>query len=245
MGGSYNIFNTLELSKFMGMAPNYGSKSDSRRNSQRNNTGLFGNRHKGTLSDLNLFPARNIPLALVIVIIQMFLYVNAPAIFGEALSQKIREILLLYMIMTFAFSLVYFPRELKRPFSSEIINFIIVFFISAGILYIIPFDKLMMYSLASDIANAKIFWAFIVLYSFVVAYTEELVFRGVLPRYFGDIISNIIFSVFHFYVYSGNYIYLTMAFIAGIVFSIIKNKFGLMGAAGAHAAWNLKVLNAF
>ena len=186
-----------------------------------------------------------ISLGLVVVIIQMFLYVNAGAIFPEKYVEQARNIILLYMVMTFAFTIVtnYIPSEVKRPFTEELLMFFVSFFLFAGVLSAIPISTGAHVFQINE--TVKIALPFMLLFAFVVAYTEELIFRGVLPKFLGVVLSNVLFGVFHWYAYHGNIYSILIATVFGFIFSFVAEKFGLMGAVGMHTAWNLKILGAF
>lgn len=190
------------------------------------------------------FSLKKLSIGLLVVIIQMMLYVNAGAIFPEPYVEQAKQIILLYMIMTFAFTLVtrYIPPEMTRPFAPELMTFFVSFFIFAGLLYALPLNT---GSHIFQIETIKIALPFMLLFAFVVAYTEELIFRGVLPKFLTRIGSNLLFAVFHWYAYAGNIYSILIAFIFGMVFSLVAEKFGLMSAVGMHTAWNLKILGAF
>lgn len=191
------------------------------------------------------FNLSRISIGLIVVIIQMLLYVNAGAIFPKPYVEQAKSIILLYMIMTFAFTMItrFIPPDVQRPFIPELANFFITFFIFAGILYALPIGR---ESAIFQIQDAiKIALPFMVLFAFVVAYTEELIFRGVLPKFLTDIGANILFAIFHFYAYGGNIYAMGVAFIFGMIFALVRNYFGLMGATGMHTAWNLRILGAF
>ena len=187
-----------------------------------------------------------ISLGLIVVIIQMFLYVNAGAIFPEQYVEQARNIILLYMVMTFAFTIVtnYIPSEVKRPFTEELLMFFVSFFLFAGVLSAIPISSSGAHMFQINEA-VKIALPFMLLFAFVVAYTEELIFRGVLPKFLGVVLSNVLFGVFHWYAYHGNIYSILIATMFGFIFSFVAEKFGLMGAVGMHTAWNLKILGAF
>lgn len=204
------------------------------------------------------FNLKKLSIGLIVVIIQMMLYVNAGAIFPQPYVEQAKSIILLYMIMTFAFTLVtrYIPPEATKPFIPELMTFFVSFFIFAGLLYALPLQTgshifgswnqiKPVGGVIFQIETIKIALPFMLLFAFVVAYTEELIFRGVLPKFLTTIGSNLLFAVFHWYAYSGNLVSILIAFIFGMIFSFVAEKFGLMSAVGMHTAWNLKILGAF
>jgi membrane protease YdiL (CAAX protease family) len=175
----------------------------------------------------------------------MLLYVNAGAIFPKEYVPKVQSIMLLYMIMTFAFSIAtnYLPPEVHKPFLPELLSFFVFFFVFAGILYGLPIQTASHIFQISE--TIKIALPFMVLFAFVVAYTEELIFRGILPKFLTVIGSNLLFGIFHWYAYSGDIYSILIATIFGFVFSFVAERFGLMSAVGMHTAWNLRILGAF
>ena len=86
------------------------------------------------------------------------------------------------------------------------------------------------------------------LHAFVKAYIEESVFRDALPKAgLGDVISNVLFGMFHLAVLTtvGGLTYLqallpiTVLIILGLVWAGVRNIYGIMGSTGSHFAWNL------
>ena len=85
---------------------------------------------------------------------------------------------------------------------------------------------------------------------FVVTYTEEAFFRGVLAERLRAVPSAAIFSIFHLTAYSVagglNFGAFFTAFVFGLLFAIIyfatKERAGIGATWGLHAAWNLALL---
>jgi membrane protease YdiL (CAAX protease family) len=82
-----------------------------------------------------------------------------------------------------------------------------------------------------------------VLHSFVIAYGEELVFRGLFSKFLGGVWSSILFGLFHFGI-TGYVIKSVLALILllGLPAYYISKKVGLLGAVGYHFAWNMKAM---
>ena len=88
--------------------------------------------------------------------------------------------------------------------------------------------------------------------AFVVTYTEEVFFRGVLAERLRAVPSAAIFSVFHLTAYSVagglglNFGAFFTAFVFGLLFAIIyfatKDRAGIGAVWGLHLAWNLALL---
>lgn len=92
-------------------------------------------------------------------------------------------------------------------------------------------------------------WAMVLFQIFVVAYTEEVFFRGVLAERLRAIPSAAIFSLFHLTAYSVaglNFGAFFTAFVFGLLFAVIyfatKERAGIGATWGLHAAWNLALL---
>jgi len=83
-------------------------------------------------------------------------------------------------------------------------------------------------------------------YSYQIEYVlNNLVRRGILPKFITDIGSNLLFGIFHFYAYSGDVVSIVIAVVFGFVFAFLRDRLGLMGSVGGHTAFNLKILGAF
>lgn len=195
-----------------------------------------------------------VSIGLVVMLLQLFLYVNVKSFFHYAGSaddeilyqNQMRWTLLLYMVITFGVSMVMggLPAEVKAPVIPQLLSFFIFFFIFAAMLWKMPITAVgsHMFQISDAVVIAL---PIMLVFAFVVGYTEELVFRASLPKILGDLISNLLFAVFHWYSYGGNVLAVAVAFIFGMIFSLLRDKFGLMGSVGAHTAWNLKILGAF
>ena len=197
-----------------------------------------------------------VPISFIVVIMQTFMYVNAPSIFGKFATQA-KEIILLYMVMTFSFSILSLftfgssqRQQLKgamnKPFLSSLLNFFISFFISMGIFYLLPMPITGSIFKPLSIMQSEVitFLPYMLLFAFVIAYTEELVFRQIVPQYIGRYMSAGVFALFHWYAYSGGISSLIFAFGMGLILDIIFEKAGLSASTGVHASWNLALLGA-
>jgi hypothetical protein len=95
------------------------------------------------------------------------------------------------------------------------------------------------------------------LHAFVKAFNEEVIFRQILPIVagLGDIISNVLFGIFHIAVVISQLSLLKMPVtfwtvaapvgilvVLGFLWAKIRDRFGLMGATGSHFAYNLGVM---
>lgn len=183
--------------------------------------------------DLSLTPKR-ISIPVVVLILQLFLFISAGRIYGAG-AETARSLLLAYMLMTVSVAVFtgIRPDMVKGLFNP--LNFFI-FFIGSSIIFI----TLPLITGLATIGTASAI-QYGIIQAFVVAYTEETVFRGILPQFFGDLSSNILFGLFHWAV-SGSFWFVIFATGAGLLFAFIRDRFGLYASMGVHSAFNLKTL---
>lgn len=188
--------------------------------------------------DYSIVPKR-ISIPLVVLILQLFLFISAPTIYGAG-AQTAQALLLTFMFMTVAGAVFtgIRPDALKSQFKP--LNFFI-FFIGSTLLFIaLPFPSRLSLFATLGVASAV---QYAIIQSFVVAYTEETFFRGLLPQFLGnDIIPAVLFALFHYSVSGGSIGFMIFAFVAGIAFSYIRDFFGIYASIGVHSAFNLKAL---
>lgn len=186
--------------------------------------------------DLSLKPSRHFGLGIAVVLIQLFLYINADWVFGE-IAPVAKNTLLVYILLQTVVIAVSGKRpEIVSGSFDRIWNFVLIFLVTAGILIVVP------WVVEGWGLGATSSIPFMILQAFAVAYTEEIVFRGILANMLGDITSNVLFGVFHTSVYGASVPLIIIAVAIGFIFAVIRSKFGVMGAAGAHTAWNLKAM---
>jgi len=183
--------------------------------------------------DLQLTP-KKISIPIIVLILQLFLYISADKIYGAGATTA-KALLLAYMLMIVSVSVFtgLRPDKVKGQFNP--LNFFIFFIGSALLFLVIPQFNLFA---TIGVANAVTYG---IIQCFVVAYTEESVFRGLLPTFFGDLNSSILFGLFHWAV-SGSLWFLVFATGAGLLFAFIRDKFGIYASMGVHSAFNLKAL---
>ena len=186
-----------------------------------------------------LFKFKQVGIGILIALLQLFLYFNADILFSSNYSELAQKTILTYMmlqVMVIAYSGLR-PATAKNDKRENIWNFLFMFFVTSLILITIPIISDSVFSV-SDNSYAL---AIGLIQAVVVAYPEEVVFRGLLPRVFGNnIIPAILFAGFHFAVSGMNFWFMLFAFISSFVFSMIAKKFGILGAVGTHTAYNLQ-----
>lgn len=189
------------------------------------------------------FSLKRVSVGIVIIIVQLFLLVNASWIYGETAPQM-EKILTMYLIMQAVILAAFAVRmpQLERFRQESAFKGLIVFLGASLILVGVPATiHLFLGGLFSEI---KIIAGFGLVHGFVIAYTEELIFRHILPKVamLGDIMSSTLFGVFHIAVYHTTPLAMILLMALGFGFALIRDRFGMMGAVGAHVAWNWKVL---
>lgn len=191
---------------------------------------------------LGLSKISNISLGLVILLIQLFMFINTKLFFPENTAYW-HDIILTYLVVVAVFFAL--PDFRSKMFNVRFIDAIKSYFLSfvitlvflgliAGILSLTDIFKINWSSIPLGIIFLQVF---------VVAVIEELIFRDTMPKLVGVVTANILFAVFHWQVYQGNYLSLVIAFIAGLMFTYLRmkspNPEGNELNIGAHAGINL------
>lgn len=190
---------------------------------------------------------KKITLGLLVSIIQVLMYVNADFFF-ETISQEMKSLLLLYFIMSFAFTMTtnVVPSAQSRAPIPGFLAFFISFFIAAAVFAALPTGPEQLgFAFQPAIQSVSAALPILLVFGFVISYTEEQTFRDQLPQAgFGDVLSSVLFAFFHLAAYGADPTGLVVAFVAGLVLAKIRDAIGTMGAVGTHTAWNLMVLGA-
>lgn len=195
---------------------------------------------------------KKLNVGVIVLIIQAFMWISADFVYGQY-AAMVREVLLIYFILFLIVRVTLGGKvSTVRPGASWA-SFIIAFILTS--VAVMAFGLIggaaEVASLTSHIPQAAVgvsALGFGALHAFVKAYIEEDVFRAALPRMagFGDIISSVIFGAFHLSILIMQGMILQLALIPmavlvvlGMVWSQVRNHFGIMGAVGSHFAWNL------
>lgn len=189
------------------------------------------------MGTLNLLIRPRISIGLAVLLIQLFLWVNAEWIYGPALAPQMERLMLIFLVMQAlvlgAYGMSTAMRETPAPIS--ISRFGITFLLTSLALVAIPMVVL------GGLENVRLAFGFGLIQAFVIAFTEENVFRDILPRAgLGDIWSNVLFGVFHVAAFGASIFGMFFMMLLGFVFAMIRTRFGILGAVGAHASWNMK-----
>jgi hypothetical protein len=199
------------------------------------------------------FQLRKLSSGLLVFIAMIFVWISADWVFGGQATVA-RTIMLIYFLMF----LVVRTALNTKPSAMNVrevglFNFVLVFAGSALILIIaqglLPFMGSISGVMEIAVASVSIgALGFGILHGFIKAYIEEDVFRDALPNAgLGDLVSNVLFGLFHLSIFFTVYGFTLIQagagavtlFILGIAWSQIRNNFGILGSTASHLAWNM------
>ena len=189
-------------------------------------------------SKLDFILRPKVSLGLIVLLLQIFLFVNSSLVYGAA-AEVIRDSLVVYILMQ-AFIFAAFDKKLPTvSLSAGSVRLFFMSFAIAGLFFL-----LLPVVILGGIEDIIVGLGFGIFHAFVIAYTEEVIFRWVLPIQLklGDLWSNVLFGLFHLAVYNANIVAVLFAIVLGFVFSAIRARFGLMSSIGVHTAYNFKAL---
>lgn len=219
------------------------------------------------LFNIMKFKKSGLSVGIIIMIMMLFLWINADWVYGPY-SGVVRTTMTIYF---FAFLLGYtFVNKTPKSLAGDesFWNFIIGFGGTSAVLIGITalIGSFSVRAALSEPFIATITIAgigFGLLHAFIKAYIEEDIFRWVLPKLagLGDVISNILFGIFHFSILvsmtipamitagtltdmgmlNWTYALLPVGVLVGLgmVWSQVRNVFGITGSTGSHTAWNM------
>jgi membrane protease YdiL (CAAX protease family) len=188
-----------------------------------------------------MIPKIRFAVGLFILLAQLFLYINAEAIYG-VYADLVRNVMLAYFILLAILS-PFVIQILMKIGIDDIPSFSMVFILTALVMYLVPFITGITGEVERGLTLAL---GFGFLHGFVKAFNEEVIFRGVLPRMmgnkYGGIISSVAFGFFHLAVTGVNWLAMVFLSILGFVWYLIYQRYGIMGSTGSHFAYNLAAL---
>ncbi len=196
-------------------------------------------------SSISFFPfggkGITVPLLVISIVVDLFLLVDGSVVFGSLWSEY-QSVLILYLAM--AASMFAFVG--RSPQMNISIEDAVIFFVPSFV-----FGSLLIGSLVGtgQGMTLEVYILEIIFQVFVVALTEEMLFRGVLINYIGVIPQGILFGLFHLAAYQSvfgiNWLSIIEAMIMGIAFGYVVKVFPKQGIAitwGLHSAWNVALL---
>jgi membrane protease YdiL (CAAX protease family) len=189
-----------------------------------------------------MFPKIKLAVGIFILVVQLFMYINADAIYGPY-AGMVRNVMLAYLILLAIFSPYVIP-ELAKLGVQEVPGFVIGFALTTIVMLIVPFVTGLVGEIEKGLTLAL---GFGFLHSFVKAFNEEVLFRAVLPKVMGGsiyagLISSVFFGLFHMAVTGFSIVAMIFLSVLGFVWYLVYQRFGLMGSTGSHFAYNLAAL---
>ena len=207
------------------------------------------------LTDL-IIRGSTFPIAIVSIIIDIYLLINGIAIFGAAFADYVPVIQIYLLLIVVLIPLSLYKNEF--PILNLGISKTILFFIPA---FFITWFALSYESHANILNSTNPLTTIIItllMEIFVVAFTEEMFFRGllmgILEKYkipYSYVWQGILFGLFHYAAYSdlgsADFTSMLVAMVFGIAMGIIvyigqtfyKTNYGIAVTWGIHAGWNV------
>lgn len=196
------------------------------------------------------------PVIIIAVIIDAFLFVDGTALFGLQFTNYIPDIELYFFLLAIVFfaSRSYNIPELKLGLGQLGLGFVPAFILTALILgNVEKINVLNSISLGPGYIFLQLLFEI-----FVVAFSEETIFRGILLTIFQRqglpvpwLIQGILFGLFHYAAYSQQIGFSWLSIIVAIIFGSVMGlivlmaqtrgdpAFGIAITWGIHAGWNV------
>lgn len=191
-----------------------------------------------------------IPLLIVAFMVDIFLLVDGNAVLGSQFSLY-QPTLTIYLAMdSIMLGATKFVPEIKISFMSAML-----FFVPAFVITVLIMGS---YTGTVNLDNTKAlgfqyYITQILLQVFVVALSEELLFRGIAEKYFGWIVQGILFGLFHIEAYqlegfswTGVFIAMVFGLLMGYIVKVFsergKTSDGIAVTWGIHAGWNVAII---
>ncbi len=198
------------------------------------------------------------PFVIIAVVVDLYLLINGTTLFGPQF-RPYRTDLELYLVMLATIGLVQSQisiPELRFGIGTIMLGFVPSFLLTALLLGSLDTTNIVH---ASGFGPSYLLLQ-VVYYIFVVAFSEETIFRGYLLTYFSQkhipfpwLAQGILFGLFHYYAYSGLLGFEWYAVIEAMVFGSAlgllvyyaqkfgRGSLGLGAAMGIHAAWDIEL----
>ena len=190
-----------------------------------------------------------ISLLLVYALFAFYFLINGEGIF-ESWNQSWTWITIIYMVGVSLFLGISeeVPIELEENIDKTLIGFLSSF-LALTFLFIVIHDAGLFFTDVQSLP-VKLLLPTMVFQMVIVVASEEIIFRGVLLRYFykyfGYLVAvvgtAIVFSVFHLVAYEGAIGSLLTAFLMGIILAVVTFRWNIGVSLGIHFAWNCFVI---
>lgn len=191
-----------------------------------------------------LFPkkARKFATPAILTLVNLYLYANSAALFGQQFASQWSTVFLFYVLMgfgAFAVNAVQFVKPAAAPLSWQIGLFVgtsaLVFFATS----ILGFNNIGALKPTITFQNA----APAIALEISTGGTEEVFFRGALGEKLGPVWSSLLFGVWHASAYGLDPVLIGVAVVLGFVLYFIwystKDKFGSALNGAVHVGLNL------
>jgi len=201
--------------------------------------------------ELKLDNIKKIGLLLLYALFVFYFLINGSALFQEW-NDSWTYTTLIYLSGVSIFLVVSILeksfQEFEKPLVQHIIGFLSSFLLVTA-LFLVLYDLGVYFQSVNPMPVGRI-PAVMVYQLVVVVASEEIIFRGVVYRFFtkyfhwiiGVLVSALAFSLFHLAVYEGSLGALFTAFLMGLVLAWSVKRWNLGVAFGIHFAWNCFVL---
>lgn len=195
---------------------------------------------------------KRISFASIMLILTTMVWIGADWLFGP-LGQVIRDRLLAILVFFFAVAVTFNvdiktlktgPAALTNTAVGAIIT--LAFLTLFGAFGLVGGDIL---TTVEPMGAATIAASGGILVTFILAYMEEVIFRDMLAARLKDLVSNVMFGLYHVFVLLiarpdlgivGIAVSIGILITLGFVWSAMRNIWGIAGSTGSHWIWNLR-----
>jgi len=187
---------------------------------------------------------RRIPMLVWIFLALGFLLVNSSVIAPVGEGERFQTILIVYLLLMVAFlSLVPRIPGLHIPFNNAVLwwvgGFVATMFVMTGV------QGISGLGLAVPTYAVGAAGYLIITHAIVVSASEEIIFRGALPKLISPLLAAGAFAIFHAAAYALDPMGIIIAFIAGLFFWVLTVRFSIFLAIGCHGGYNVAMLQIF
>ena len=183
-------------------------------------------------------------LGVIIVLITLYMYVQASFVFGE-FAEIAKGIMLTYIVLGITVLTITGAR--LRIFSASPAEFI---WFTAGMIITFILVSILPKSIGTaTLASFELQGiGFGFLWAFVKSFWEEVIFRGALVNISTGIFaplaigSNLLFGAFHFGIMGVTFWGVIILVVLGIAWTFMARRWGLMSAVGSHFGYNMWAL---
>jgi len=178
-------------------------------------------------------------IGVIILLIAGYLWTQADFIYGPY-AGMVRNTMMVYFGLMAVMAPLVLPTIMKIGLE-EVPMFSLGFIVTSVLMLTVP--NILTSLLAGQVeANIALVLGFGFLHGFIKAFFEEVIFRGALPTFIGDIWSSVAFGLFHFGITGVPLAGAVFLMGLGYLWAKVRDSMGLMGATGSHFAYNLGVM---